>query len=156
MMCPDKLWCAVFIVDNSMTVIRTQHFDNKSTVLNFVAVTYKCAPKVLCIMVNFVTRWLNRVSVAFGAGARAYHTTKETQAVSYQGNETYRYRSRWWFLLPILVNIVGGVIAYFALRHDDPRKALDCLWCGIALFGLLLLPLAIAVLLGIATSSFID
>lgn len=124
--------------------------------LTVTTVTFKCAPKVFCMMVNVVTRWFNRVSVAIGAGARAYHTTKETQALSYQDNETYRYRSRWWFLLPILVNIFGGVIAYYALRYDDPRKASDCLWCGIALFGLLLLPLAVLVLIGFATSSFVD
>ena len=117
--------------------------------------TFKCAPKVLDVMANVVRRWLSRVSVAIGAGARAYHTTKETQALSYQ-DQTYRYRSRWWFLLPILANIFGGVIAYYALRYDDPRKASDCLWCGIALFGLLLLPLAILILLGMAMSPFID
>ncbi len=42
-------------------------------------------------------------------------------------------RSNWWFLLPIFLGIIGGVIAYFVLRHDDPRKAKNCLYLGIAM-----------------------
>ena len=44
-----------------------------------------------------------------------------------------RPRSNWWFLLPIFLSWIGGVIAYFVLRHDDPRKAKNCLYLGIAL-----------------------
>ena len=44
-----------------------------------------------------------------------------------------RGRSNWWFLLPIFLSIIGGVIAYFALRADDPAKAKNCLYLGIAL-----------------------
>lgn len=44
-----------------------------------------------------------------------------------------RIRSRWWYLLPILFKIIGGVIAYFILRDDDPKKAKNCLWLGITL-----------------------
>lgn len=47
-----------------------------------------------------------------------------------------RTRSRWWFLLPILLNVIGGVIAYFVLRHDDPTKAKNCLLLGAAMLGL--------------------
>jgi hypothetical protein len=39
-------------------------------------------------------------------------------------------RSSWWFLLPILFNIIGGVIAYFIIKEDDPKKAKDCLLLG--------------------------
>lgn len=35
--------------------------------------------------------------------------------------------------MPIFFNIIGGVIAYFVLRDDDPRKAKNCLWLGIIL-----------------------
>lgn len=42
-------------------------------------------------------------------------------------------RSNWWFLLPIFMGIIGGVIAYFVLKHDDPRKAKNCLYLGIFL-----------------------
>ena len=44
-----------------------------------------------------------------------------------------RSRSNWWFLLPIFLSVVGGVIAYFSLRADDPAKAKNCLYLGIAL-----------------------
>ncbi len=42
-------------------------------------------------------------------------------------------RSNWWFLLPIFLGLIGGVIAYFVLRHDDPRKAKNCLYLAIVL-----------------------
>ena len=44
-----------------------------------------------------------------------------------------RIRSRWWYLLPIFFKVIGGVIAYFILRDDDPKKAKNCLLLGIAL-----------------------
>ena len=44
-------------------------------------------------------------------------------------------RSRAWFLLPIFFGIVGGIIAFFVLRHDDPSKAKNCLYLGIALMA---------------------
>ena len=45
----------------------------------------------------------------------------------------YVRRSNWWFLLPIILEIVGGIIAYFVLKSDDPQKAKDALYLGIAL-----------------------
>ena len=42
-------------------------------------------------------------------------------------------RSGWWFALPIFLGLIGGVIAYFAIRRDDPRKAKNCLYVGIVL-----------------------
>ena len=44
-----------------------------------------------------------------------------------------RIRSRWWYLLPIFVGLIGGIISYFAIRRDDPQKAKKCLWVGIIL-----------------------
>ena len=44
-----------------------------------------------------------------------------------------RRRSRWWYLLPILFTIFGGLISFFAIRHDDPKKARNCLIVGIVL-----------------------
>ena len=47
-------------------------------------------------------------------------------------------RSNFWFLLPILLGLffgflglTGGIIAYFILRQDDPKKAKICLYLGI-------------------------
>jgi len=43
-----------------------------------------------------------------------------------------RTRSNWWYLVPIIFDgISGGVVAYFAIRYDDPRKAKNCLYLGI-------------------------
>ena len=44
-----------------------------------------------------------------------------------------RPRSNFWFLLPIFLSLIGGIIAYFILRHDDPKKAKNCLYLGIIL-----------------------
>lgn len=44
-----------------------------------------------------------------------------------------KIRSNVWFLLPILFGIIGGIIAFFILRQDDPRKARNCLYMGIVL-----------------------
>lgn len=44
-----------------------------------------------------------------------------------------RPRSSLWFLLPIFLGLIGGVIAYFVLRNDDPNKARNCLYLGIVL-----------------------
>jgi len=40
-------------------------------------------------------------------------------------------RSIVWFLLPIFFGIIGGIIAFFILRHDDFCKAKNCLYLGI-------------------------
>ena len=40
-------------------------------------------------------------------------------------------RSNMWFLLPIFFGIIGGIIAFFIIRHDDPRTAKNCLYLGL-------------------------
>ncbi len=45
-------------------------------------------------------------------------------------NYNEKIRSRWWYLVPILFGLVGGIIGYFALRKDDPKKAKNCLILG--------------------------
>ncbi|HEY4679692.1 MAG TPA: hypothetical protein VIH04_00315 [Nitrosarchaeum sp.] len=47
--------------------------------------------------------------------------------------EHTKYRSSTWYLLPVFVGLIGGVIAYWILRHDDPKKAKNCLYIGIVL-----------------------
>jgi len=42
-------------------------------------------------------------------------------------------RSNMWYLLPIFAGLIGGIIAYWVLRHDDPKKAKKCLYTGIVL-----------------------
>jgi len=44
-----------------------------------------------------------------------------------------RRRSNWWFLLPVVFTIAGGLVAYFAIRCDDAPKARNCLYLGIAI-----------------------
>ena len=63
-----------------------------------------------------------------------------------QDHKAYRYRSRLWYMLPVLFNLPGGIVAFLAIRHDDLDKAKNCLLLGI----ILLLPL---VLLGIAAAA---
>lgn len=62
-----------------------------------------------------------------------------------------RSRSWIWFLLPVFVQVIGGIIAYYALKPDEPRMAKDCLYIGIVLsainFGTFLLLLSMGFLL---------
>lgn len=51
-------------------------------------------------------------------------------------NIGYKRRSGFWFLLPIFFSLIGGVIAYLAIRDDDPKKAKSCLLLGIILFAI--------------------
>ena len=44
-------------------------------------------------------------------------------------------RSRLWYLLPIFFCAIGGTIAYFVIKEDDPSKAKNCLWLGIILLA---------------------
>ncbi|MDH3502293.1 MAG: hypothetical protein OEL69_07295 [Nitrosopumilus sp.] len=51
--------------------------------------------------------------------------------------EQYERKRSWvWFLLPVFVQVVGGIIAYYALKPDEPRMAKDCLYIGIVLSGI--------------------
>ena len=52
--------------------------------------------------------------------------------------EPERQRSNWWYLLPIFLGIIGALIAYFALRNDDRKKAKKCLYLGLILWAILI------------------
>ena len=45
-------------------------------------------------------------------------------------------RSNWWYIVPILFSLIGGIIAYFAIRRDDSKKAKNCLYLGLILTGI--------------------
>ena len=45
-------------------------------------------------------------------------------------------RSNWWYIAPFLFGIIGGLIAYFALKDDEPIKAKTILCIPIVPFGL--------------------
>ncbi len=59
-------------------------------------------------------------------------------------------RSSLWFLLPILFNVVGGIIAYFVIKEDDPKKAKNCLYLGIILAVIPVVLILIPMVIGIA------
>lgn len=42
-------------------------------------------------------------------------------------------RSPLWYELPLFLQVIGGIIAYFVLRKDDPKLARRCLILGILL-----------------------
>ena len=60
----------------------------------------------------------------------------------HDGGHIHRPRSAWWYLVPILFSIIGGIIAYFVMKDDDPPKAKNCLIIGIIVFtiGLITVP----------------
>ena len=45
-------------------------------------------------------------------------------------------RSNCWYIVPIFLGIIGGIIAYFALRNDDRQKAKKCMYIGLVLFAI--------------------
>jgi hypothetical protein len=58
-------------------------------------------------------------------------------------------RSSFWFLLPIVFNVIGGIIAFFVIREDDPKKARNCLYLGIILAAIPVMLIVIPILVGI-------
>jgi|TARA_B110000014_G_C19785055_1_gene408062 hypothetical protein len=42
-------------------------------------------------------------------------------------------RSNAWYLLPIFVGMIGGIIGYLIIRKDDPRKAKNCIYIGLGM-----------------------
>jgi len=45
-------------------------------------------------------------------------------------------RSNAWYLLPIFVGMIGGIIAYLIIRKDDPHKAKNCIYIGIVMMAI--------------------
>lgn len=42
--------------------------------------------------------------------------------------------SNWWYLVPLTISLIGGIVAYFAIRPRDKNKAKNLLYVGIAVF----------------------
>lgn len=53
-----------------------------------------------------------------------------------------RHHGRAWYLLPVFLSVLGGVIAYLALRNKDPATAKKALLLGAVLFAALLAAMA--------------
>ena len=56
-----------------------------------------------------------------------------------------------WYLAPMFLGIIGGIIAYFAVRHTDPRKAK---WCII--IGALVTIIPVAILAAVVSDSYLE
>lgn len=39
--------------------------------------------------------------------------------------------SKWWYLMPVFMGFVGGLISFLVLRKEDSRTAQNCLFIGI-------------------------
>ena len=48
-------------------------------------------------------------------------------------------RSNAWYLLPIFVGMIGGIIGYLIIRKDDPRKAKNCIYIGILMMAIVII-----------------
>ena len=46
---------------------------------------------------------------------------------------TSRTRSKWWYLLPIGLGIIGGLVVFLVLRKEDYDLARDCFIWGIVI-----------------------
>ena len=60
-----------------------------------------------------------------------------------------RSRSSLWFLHPIFFSVIGGVIAFFVIKEDDPKKAKNCLYLGIILTVIPIILILIPILIGV-------
>ncbi|WP_101477937.1 hypothetical protein [Candidatus Nitrosotalea bavarica] len=58
-------------------------------------------------------------------------------------------RSSFWFLLPIIFNVAGGIIAFFVIKEDDLKKAKNCLYLGLILAAIPILLIMVPILIGI-------
>lgn len=62
-------------------------------------------------------------------------------------NTVTRTRSDLWYVLPIFGGLIGGLISWFAIKYDDPRKGKNCLLLGIILTAIPVVLIAIMSLL---------
>jgi Ca2+/Na+ antiporter len=48
-------------------------------------------------------------------------------------NQKKKGSAGWWYLLSILFGLIGGIIGYVALRHENPGAASNCLIIGVVI-----------------------
>lgn len=46
-------------------------------------------------------------------------------------SQSPKIKSKWWYIIPIFLGVIGGIITWFALRFHDKRLAKNCLILGI-------------------------
>ena len=79
------------------------------------------------------------------------------QVAAQNASSPGKTRSRWWYLLPIFFEVIGGVIAYFVLKEDDKKLAKNCLLLGIILTVIgFVIGLVFASIFAITQSEFSD
>jgi len=64
--------------------------------------------------------------------------------------------SKWWYLVPIIFGIIGGLILYFAMRENSPKMAKNCLKIGIIVFIVTILVFIVTILVAIILTPFVD
>ncbi len=57
-------------------------------------------------------------------------------------------RSPLWYELPLLFSIIGGLIAYYKIRKDDPKKARNCLIIGSLVIYVIIMWIGLQVVFG--------
>ena len=73
----------------------------------------------------------------------------------FHSNSTIRrIRSDLWYILPIFGGIIGGIISWFAIKYDDPRKGRNCLLLGIVLTAIPIILMIIPFLIFSSTTEF--
>lgn len=68
---------------------------------------------------------------------------------------TTKPRSPLWYELPLLFTVIGGIIAFFLIRKDDPKKARNCIVLGSVLLIPFVIVLASFAIIGLDGSYFI-
>jgi uncharacterized Tic20 family protein len=82
---------------------------------------------------------------------KGYWNMKDEEYYSY-----YRDASAAWYLVPIFLGIIGGVIMWLALKSEDPRKAKKGLIVAVIVYVIALaIFLAIAALLALLGATIV-
>ena len=66
-------------------------------------------------------------------------------------NHKQKLRSPLWYELPLIFSIFGGIIAYFIIRQDDPKKARNCIIIGVVFLVPLIASLILFAAVGTST-----